>query len=386
MARRPPTVASMGSVLLAVREMRRAKGRFGLLTGAVGILVFLVVFQQALLDGLVTEFVGAIRNQSADVLVYGADARLNLQGSVVGAGTQARVAAVEGVAGAGPLGVATVTVQAGGELQDATLIGHVLGGPGQPTRLAAGRRPAADGEAVANVGDGDEGFGIGQRVLVQPGGRAIEIVGTAREVAFSVTPTLFTTYATYEAVRISTNPDARGVLPSAIAVTVDRGVPPTEVARRITDQVDGVEAADRARAAEEAPGVASVSQSFGVILLLAYVVAVIVIGFFFLILTVQKRATLTLLRAVGVPAGRLVGALAVQVAAVLAGGIAVGTALAVLALSSPGSGIDARVEPAALATTALALLVLAAVGCAAAARRIVRLDPAAATLPGAGTR
>ena len=36
-----------------------------------------------MLDGLVTEFVGAIRNQSADVLVYGEDARLNLQGSVV---------------------------------------------------------------------------------------------------------------------------------------------------------------------------------------------------------------------------------------------------------------------------------------------------------------
>ena len=375
----------MGSVLLAVREMRRAKGRFGLLTGAVGILVFLVVFQQALLDGLVTEFVGAIRNQSADVLVYGADARLNLQGSVVGAGTEAEVAAVEGVAAAGPLGVATVTVQAGGELRDATLIGHALGGPGQPARLAAGRRPASYGEAIANVGDGDEGFGIGRRVVVQPGGRTVEIVGTAREVAFSVTPTLFTSYATYEAVRISTNPDARGVLPSAIAVTVDEGAAPTEVARRIEDQVAGVEAA-RARSAEEAPGVASVSQSFGVILLLAYVVAVIVIGFFFLILTVQKRATLTLLRAVGVPAARLVGALAAQVAAVLAGGIAVGTTLAALALASPGSGIDARVEPAALATTTVALLALAAVGCAAAARRIVRLDPAAATLPGAGAR
>ena len=376
----------MGSVLLAVREMRRAKGRFGLLTGAVGILVFLVVFQQALLDGLVTEFVGAIRNQSADVLVYGSDARLNLQGSVVGADTQARVAAVEGVAAAGPLGVATITVRAGGELRDATLIGHEVGGPGQPAQLAAGRRPAAAGEAVANVGDDDEGFGIGQLVIVQPGGRTIEIVGTAREVAFSVSPTLFTSYETYEAVRISTNPDARGVLPSAIAVTVGDGFTPAEVAGRINEQVAGVEAADRTRAAEEAPGVASVSQSFGVILLLAYVVAVIVIGFFFLILTVQKRATLTLLRAVGVPAGRLVGALAAQVVVVLAGGIALGTALAALALASPGSGIDARVEPAALATTTVALLVLAALGCAAAARRIVRLDPAAATLPGAGTR
>ena len=85
----------MGSFLLAWREARRAKGRFGLLTGAVTVRVFLVVFQQAVLDGLVTEFVGAIRNQSADVLVYGEDARLNLQGSVVPPAAPEEVAAVE---------------------------------------------------------------------------------------------------------------------------------------------------------------------------------------------------------------------------------------------------------------------------------------------------
>jgi putative ABC transport system permease protein len=158
------------------------------------------------------------------------------------------------------------------------------------------------------------------------------------------------------------------------------------VAARITTDVDGVEAADRERAADEAPGVASVSQSFGVILLLTYVVATIVIGFFFLILTVQKRGTLTVLRAVGAPAGRLVAALGVQVLAVVGAGLVLGTALAALALTSAGSGIEARVEPGSVLTTTVAVLVLAVLACIGAGRRIVRLDPAAATQPGGGAR
>lgn len=376
----------MGSVLLALREMRRAKVRFGLLAAAVGVLVFLIVFQQALLSGLVTEFVGAIRNQSASVLVYGSDARLNLQGSVVATEVAAEVAGVAGVAAAEPLGVATVTVDAGGDRQDATLFGHTLDGPGQPADLADGRRPRTDGEAVASAAAAEDGFAVGDRVVVQPGGVEIEIVGSARETSFSVTPTLFASYATFEAVRRSANPDARAVVPSAVAVALSPGADADEVAASISTAIDGVEAVSRDRAAAEAPGVEAVSQSFGLILLLTYVVVTIVVGFFFLILTVQKRASLTLLRAVGAPAGRLVGGLAVQVAAVLVGGLVLGTALAALALRSSGSGIEARVEPAALAGTSAVLLVLAVVACLGAARRIVRLDPVAATHPGVEMR
>lgn len=376
----------MGSVLLALREMRRAKVRFGLLSAAVGVLVFLIVFQQALLSGLVTEFVGAIRNQSADVLVYGSDARLNLQGSVVLGGAADQVAKVDGVAAAEPLGVATVTVDAGRERQDATLFGHTLDGPGRPVTLAEGRRPQRDGEAVASTGAAEDGFAVGDRVVVQPGGIEIEIVGSARETSFSVTPTLFASFATYEAVRLAVNPDAPAVVPSALAVAITDGADADDVASAINRSVEGVEAATRARAADEAPGVEAVSQSFGVILLLTYVVVTIVVGFFFLILTVQKRASLTLLRAVGAPTGRLVGGLAVQVAFVLACGLVLGTALAALALRSSGSGIEARVQPGSLAGTSAVLLVLAAVACIGAARRIVRLDPGAATHPGAEMR
>ena len=57
-------------MFLALKEMRRAKVRFGLLIVAIGLLVFLILFQQSLQNSLLRGFTGALRAQSAPVLVY----------------------------------------------------------------------------------------------------------------------------------------------------------------------------------------------------------------------------------------------------------------------------------------------------------------------------
>ena len=97
-------------MFLALKEMRRAKVRFGLLAGAVGLLVFLILFQQALLTGLINQFIGALKNQSGEVLVYNGQARKNLEGSIILPDQQAAIAEVEGVAVASPFGQATFSV------------------------------------------------------------------------------------------------------------------------------------------------------------------------------------------------------------------------------------------------------------------------------------
>ena len=54
------------------------------------------------------------------------------------------------------------------------------------------------------------------------------------------------------------------------------------------------------------PGVAQIQQSFRLIFLLYGLVIPLVTGMFFLILTLQKAQSLTLLRAVGASAGYLI--------------------------------------------------------------------------------
>ena len=86
--------------MLAGTEIRRAKLRFALLAGAVGLLVFLILFQQALLGSLLKSFTGAVENQSGTVLVFSAEARKNVSGSVILPQQAQQIASVVGEAAA----------------------------------------------------------------------------------------------------------------------------------------------------------------------------------------------------------------------------------------------------------------------------------------------
>jgi putative ABC transport system permease protein len=369
--------------------MRRAKVRFALLTGAVALLVLLILFLQALLTGLVDQFIGAIRHQSAPVLVYNAQARKNLEGSIVLPAQQAAVAAVPGVAVAAPLGEGTFTVRAGGTEQDAVLFGYQLGGPGRPTTLTSGRLPTGPLEGVASSRNVAQGFGIGATVEIvpAPGGTAlaVTVVGLADEINYSVAPVIFVDFATFVQAKQAVNPDAADVLPSVLAVDVAQGSTPAQVTAAISAAVPGVEALTRQQAVDGSPGVAAVQQSFAVILLLFYLVVPLVTGLFFLIVTFQKAGALTLLRAIGSPSSPLVRGLLVQVVVVVLAGSAVATGIfAAIASASGGSGsLSISVEPVTVALTVAGILVLALLTSLVAVRRVLRIDPIAATT-GAG--
>lgn len=371
-------------MFLALREIARAKVRFSLLAGAVGLLVFLILFQQALLFGLINQFIGALKNQSGQVLVLNGQARRNLDGSIVLPDQQSAILAVEGVASAGPLGESTFTVTANGEETDAVLFGYDLGQPGEPTTLVAGRLPRAANEAVASEKDSDAGFDLGDVVRVEPGGAEITIVGQARDINYSVQPVLFVDFATFESAKRTRNPDATEILPSAIAIRVADGSSAAEVARRIDAAIPGVEALTRQEAVDSSPGVTSVRQSFYIILALFYLVVPLVTGLFFVIVTFQKASALTLLRAIGSPASVLVRALLIQVVIVVVAGSIIASGLYAGAIQGV-TNLGLRVEPMPIVITSAVVLVLALLTAFAAVRRVLRIDPLHATT-GAGVR
>lgn len=371
-------------MFLALKEMRRAKLRFGLLTGAVALLVFLILFQQALLTGLVNQFIGALKNQSADVLVYSSQARKNVEGSLIFPEQSAAIPAVPGVEAAAPLGQGTFTVTADGEITDAVLFGYQFGGPGEPTTLIEGRLPTADGEAVASSRNRDEGFDIGDVVTLASDGGSITVVGLAEEINYSVAPVLFVDFATFEAAKIARNPDAKDVLPSLVAVSVVDGADAATVAAAITAAVPGTEALTRTEAVDSSPGVSSVRQSFAIILALFYLVVPLVTGLFFLIVTFQKASALTLLRAIGAGGGTLVRSLLIQVVViVLSGGVL--AALLFYGAAQGGAALGLAFNVPTVVLTIAAVLVLAFLTSLVAVRRVLRIDPIQATT-GAGVK
>ncbi len=364
-------------MFLALREMHRAKVRFGLLILAIALLVFLILFQQSLQNGLLTSFVGGIRNQSAPVLVYSTDGQRFIQGSVITPDLEAAVRASPAVDEVSRIGQGTFTVAAGTETFDTSIVGHET--LGAPADLSAGRAPTSPGEAIGADADIDQGFAIGDVVTVIPGGAELTIVGVATDVQLNAGPTLFVGYDTYLDVVSSVNPDAGEPLPNVLGVSPATGFSDADTAVTLNDISTDIDALTRADAADLAPGVDQIRQSFQIIFALYAIVVPCVTGLFFLIITFQKAAALTLLRALGAPARRLVTSLLFQAMLIVGAGYAIGTALYYPISQQRLGGIALRFETASVIGWAIALMVLGVGSALIAARRVMRIDPVDAT-------
>ena len=363
--------------------MARAKVRFGLLVGSIALLVFLILFQQALRDGLVTSFVGAIEHQSAPVLVFSTDARRTLQGSSISPDLESGVRAVEGVGAVGRIGQSTVSVRAAKAVTEAAIVGYERRSLGAPETLVAGRYPTTSGEGIANETDASAGFGLGDVIEVEPGGDAIRIVGQSRDTNLEASPTVFVRYATWEDAVRAANPDARTPPPNALGVQPTAGTSPSTVVRRINAVSVDLEALTKEDAAQRSPGVQQVSRSFMVIFLLYGVVVPLVIGLFFLIVTLQKARTLTLLRAIGARSRTLVGALVVQVLVVVGLGLALGIVCYFPVSQQRIGSIPLQFDTRSVLLWSAVIVVLALASVWFSIRRVLRIDPADALSGGA---
>ena len=374
-------------MFLALKEMRRAKVRFGLLIVAIGLLVFLILFQQSLQNSLLRGFTGALRSQSAPVLVYSTDGQRTLQASVLTPELEALARSADGVGAAGRIGQGTFTVTADGSIAEASIIGYETVGLGSPERPQRG--PAAGGPGRGR------GQRRGRRRRVRRRRRRDDRAGRRRSSPSSGSPrtpsstsgpTLFVTYDGYLAAVAARNPDAGTPLPNALGVAPCRRHQRRRRSwPRSTRRSDDLDALTRDQAADEAPGVAQVRQSFQVIFLLYALVVPFVTGLFFLIITVQKAGALTLLRAIGAPGRRLVSALLVQVAIIVGLGLLVGIALYTPLTIVSATALGLRFETTAVVGWSVVLLVLGLLSSLLAARRVLAIDPVLATT-GAGLR
>ncbi len=370
-------------MFLALKEMARAKVRFALLIGAIALLVFLILFQQSLQNELLRSFVGAIENQTAPVLVYSVDGQRVVQASVISPDLEAGIRELPSASEVGRIGQGTFTAATAAGLFDATILGYESAAVGAPTRIVDGRLPESVGEGIASDVDEKNGFGIGDTIVLEPSGYQITIVGLAANAQLNAGPTVFTTYDTYAESVAAQNPDAGTLLPNVLGVAPVEGVTDAQLVADVNEVSLDVDALTRADAADATPGVSQVRSSFRIIFLLYGLVVPCVTGLFFLIITFQKANSLTLLRAIGAPAGRLVAALLIQATIIMVAAFGIGTLLYTPVTTLELGGLTLRFETAAVIIWGAVLMSLGIASALLAARRVLAIDPIDATT-GAG--
>lgn len=360
---------------LALTEIRRARLRFGLLTGAVALIMMLILFLAAISVALIGSLTGAIQGMNADVLVYSDGSRGNLQGSRLAPDTVAQVERVAGVETAGAVALLMATAQLPAGSGDLQVVGVSSGEPGWPKSVASGRLPTTADEVAVDF----PGAALGSDLSVGSGGQKLRVVGLLRGSQFAATPTAYVTMEAFDELAKAANPLAPFIPINAVAVQVAPGSTLAEVAANVGSQIPGTTGYTIDEAVAAIPGLESVSQTFLLLVALAFVVGVVIVGFFFLILTVQKLRVFTLLRAVGATTAQLAASVATQVVVVVLAAAVLAVALTLVALQAIDTGIPVSLSPAVTGVTVAAMLVASLAASLISIRRIRSIDPAEAT-------
>lgn len=343
------------------------------------VLAVLLMFLGGLLDGLLAGSTGAYRAQRADLIVYSTNARESLVRSRIDAPLRQTVEGLEGVEAVGGLGSVQLGARPGDDpesrdLISTALLGYELAPRGLPDE------PPAEGEVIADNTLKADGIEEGDTLLLGPARSEVKVIGFVDDTGYSGQTSLWGSLDTWRSVTAANRPDRTFADDATAALVVRVDGDASEVADQIDEATDGATATLTIHDAIEAlPGVAQQRSTFNQIIGVTAIIALVVVGLFFALITVERTPLYGILKAIGGSSSTLFGGVLLQAVslALLASALGAAAALAMDAAIPPGT-LPFDITSTRLAINVTLMVVAAVAGCAFSLRRVLRIDPAAA--------
>lgn len=371
---------------LAVKEVWRNRGRFLLVSLVIALITLLVLFIAALGEGLGNGNREYISKLDAELIAYQAKSDYVVAASRLGRNRLAAIRRVDGVADAGMLGTSSAAlVLPQDETLKVALLGVEPGHVGEPP-VVSGAQLSTDlaREVIIDRNTAlrsDLGLGDTLTVRVTQGTRdefyELEIVGIADGRQYSLQPSIFVPFYTWDRIRPKSEAEVNSS--NAVAnVIMIKLVNPTEaeaVSARLAAQVDNIETADIRTAINNLPGYSAQQSTLNTQGGFTLFIGVLVIGGFFQIQILQKVSQIGVLKAIGT-ANPVVGAASViQIVFVTVIGVAIGGLLTFLfSLSFPPT-VPIVFNGTTSALAIAALLLIGPLGGLVSIRYAVRIEP-----------
>jgi putative ABC transport system permease protein len=370
-------------MFLAVKEVWRNRGRFLLIAAVVGLITTLVLFIAGLTEGLGKGNREYIEKLNAELVVYQANVDLSIPASRIGQDRLDAIREVDGVLEAGPISSAAVSlVFDTREPLRVSAIGVEPGRPGEPPVVEGrGLGDTSDAEALidSNVAS-RAGVRLGDTIRVRSivgddeTFYALEVVGITTSQQYFIQPSIIVAQPVFETIqpRPAVVPRVERIF-NVAAVRLER--PDARAAERIVAEVDGVEAVDIPTAYTATPGYSAQQSTLDTQRGFTLVIAVLVIGGFFQIQTLQKVGQVGVLKAIGAPNGTIIAASVIQILVVNAFGVVLGTVgTLLLSLALPGA-IPIVFSRGVVVGALAALLLIGPAGGVVSIRTLLRAEP-----------
>ena len=371
---------------LALKEMWRSRGRFFLVSLVIALITMLVIFLAGLGEGLGAGNKEFLSKLEGELVLYQEQADLSVSASQLGQSYMNNIRRVDGVAEAGAIGTSAVFISYEGveEPQSVSLIGVEPGRPGEPTAYSGQQLSSIRAnEAIidSNVAR-RTGLGVGDTLIVKSTQGTVdefytmEIVGVSDGQQYFLQPSVFVPLYTWDRIRPKPVATSGGELAfNVVNVKLEDPSQITAVARRLEDQVSGVQAADLVTAYENAPGYTEQQSTLNTQRGFTLLIGVLVVGGFFQIQTLQKVTQVGVLKALGAPNLLVAWAATMQIVTTNILGVVLG-ALATLGLAATlPAGIPIIFVGGQVALAIATLLLIGPLGGLVSIRYLTRVEP-----------
>ncbi|GAB2827251.1 ABC transporter permease [Actinocorallia aurea] len=365
-------------MFLALRELRYARARFGLVGAVVALIAALMVLLSGLADGLVDDGVSGLKRLPVTSFAFeeGVQHDAAFTRSVVDTADSKVWAGREGVADAAPFGLSLANAESDGGVEiDFALFGVEAGSFLAPRPARGAGLGAADGIVVSPTAL-EDGLALGDTVTLDRIGTRLKIVGVLdAQHTFGHVDVAYLPLRAWQEVQAGVRPGEQAaprVYTQATAIAV-RG-PGADLAA--ADRAAGTESLTLRESFAASPGYSAETSTLLLIEVFLYAISALVVGAFFTVLTIQRRQEIAVMRAMGAPTRYLLRDALAQAVILLVAFVALGVAAGVgLGAFMDGSGVPFRLAAGSVAGAAGLLVVLGTVGALLAVVRIASVDP-----------
>ncbi|MHB1209707.1 MAG: ABC transporter permease [Acidimicrobiales bacterium] len=370
------------AMFVELRDLRHAWGRFLLMGSVITLVAVLTVLLTGLSTGLVNSGISGLRAMPLTHLAFEPKTNSTFSQSTLNAATIRALDLQPGVR-AEPLGLtlfnakdkagASFSIAMVGVQPDGFMAKGVVGG------AKLGRTPNG---VIISQGTASDTMRVGERIKLDRAGVTLRVVGIAPTATYGhvdlvYAPISLWRQATYGQVTGGVLPSSAQGLASAAALQVRSGVNVAAIGSRL-----GVDIVTKQQAYAGSPGYVAETATMSLIIDFLFVIAALIVGAFFTVWTIQRKADIGLLKALGASNGSVLRGALGQVGLVMVAatgiGALIGSGIGALISSGtlvPASKVPFALQPGAIVTTALILVVAGMIGSLVTVRRIAAIDP-----------
>ena len=358
---------------LAFRDLRHAKGRFALIVAAVALMTVLVGFLSGLTGGLASQNISSLLSFGADRVAFAMPQGQPLSYATSRV-TEEQVASwrkAPGVEEALPLGIATVLVEGpnGGEVRaddaEATYLdGRTVALLASDQALSPNIPNRDDALTLGTATAADLGVVAGDTVTIA--GRELTVATVAAPMAYSHLDVAWAPLSVYRQYLADTRQ-----LDSFANVVVVRG----DVDAEVVDAAAGTSSSPLWQSLLALEAFKSEIDSLGLMIGMLVAIAVLVIGVFFLIWSMQRQRDIAVLKALGATDGWLRADALGQALLVLVIGAASGIGATVGLGTLTSTAMPFVLDVTTMALPAVGMILAGLIGALVSLRQITRVDP-----------